>query len=225
MNWQTFISTLLGGFITFSAILFTNVLDLRKRKRAHDALIRALLQGLQDEIGGVLEMAETSPVRPIQTVAEGKPYEGLFTASQDYFIVYHSNAALVMQIADANLRRSIIQTYTRAKAVLDTVNTNRLYLERYHYLQSTFLKTKDASVQTESEDYRGALVQIAGQLKQADAQFRRTAAGLLEMLSCTLGTEPKERGDDCAQQSAAASRGNKTQKNISRMELTVTATR
>jgi len=128
MNWHAFISTLLGGFITFCAILFTNALDLRKRKRTHDTLIHALLQGLQDEVGGLLEMAETSPVRPIQTVAEGKPYEGLFTASQDYFIVYHSNAALVMQIADANLRRSIIQTYTRAKAVLDTVNMNRLYL-------------------------------------------------------------------------------------------------
>ena len=189
MNWQTFISTLLGGFITFNAILFTNALDLRKRKRTHDTLIHALLQGLQDEISGLLEMAETSPVRPIQSVVEGKPYEGLFTASQDYFVVYHTNAALVMQIADADLRRSIIQTYTRAKAVLDTVNMNRLYLERYHYLQSTFLKTKDALVQAESEDYRQALVQIAGQLQQADAHFRRTAAGLLEMLSRALETE------------------------------------
>ena len=166
--------------------------------------------------------AQCAPSKPLQ---KENRTEGLFTASQDYFIVYHSNAALVMQIADANLRRSIIQTYTRAKAVLDTVNMNRLYLERYHYLQSTFLKTKDTSVQAESEDYRGALVQIAGQLKQADVQFRRTAAGLLEMLSCTLGTEPKERGDDCARKSAAASLGNKTQKNISRRELTVTATR
>ena len=48
MNWHAFISTLLGGFITFCAILFTNMLDLRKRKRTHDVLIHALLQGLQD---------------------------------------------------------------------------------------------------------------------------------------------------------------------------------
>ena len=214
MHWQTFISTLLGGLVTFTAILFTNALDLRRRKRTHEKLIHALLQGLKDEIAGLLELAQTSPVRPIDAIPDGKPYEGLFTASQDYFIVYHANAALVMQIADANLRRSIIQTYTRAKAVLDTVNMNRLYLERYHYLQSTFLKTKDGSVQAESEDYRRALVQIAGQLKQADAQFRRTAAGLLEMLSRTLGTELKERGDDCARKSAAASLGIKTQENV-----------
>ena len=36
-------------------------------------LIHALLQGLRDEIAGLLEMAETSPVRPIEAVPEGKP--------------------------------------------------------------------------------------------------------------------------------------------------------
>jgi hypothetical protein len=70
---------------------------------------------------------------------------------------------------------------------------NRLYLEQYHYLQSTFLKTKDALVQSESENYQRTLVQIAGQLKQADAQFRRTAASLLEMLSDRIGTEAEEK--------------------------------
>jgi len=194
MNWHTLISTLIGGLITLSAILLTNALDLRKSKRSHNELIHALLQGLQDEVAGLLEMAEASPVRPIAAVPDGKPYEGLFTASQDYFIVYHANAGLVMQIADPKLRRSIIQTYTRAKAVLDTVNMNRLYLERYHYLQSTFLKTKDASVQTESEDYRRALVHIAGQLKRADAEFRRTAASLVAMLSEKIGeAHPRQR--------------------------------
>jgi hypothetical protein len=189
MNWHTLLSTLVGGLITFSAILLTNALDLHKRKRSQEKLTHALLQGLRDEIAGLLEMAKTSPVRPIEAIPEGKPYEGLFTASQDYFIVYHANTALVMQIADAGLRRGIIQTYTRAKAVLDTVNMNRLYLERYHYLQSTFLKTKDASVQSESENYQRALVQIAGQLKQADAQFRRAASSLLKMLSDRIGAD------------------------------------
>jgi len=53
MHWQTFISTLAGGLITYSAILLSNALDLRKRKRTHEKLIHALLQGLQDEIAGL----------------------------------------------------------------------------------------------------------------------------------------------------------------------------
>ena len=37
MHWQTFISTLAGGLITYSAILLTNALDLGKRKRTHES--------------------------------------------------------------------------------------------------------------------------------------------------------------------------------------------
>src|SRR5579859_6920628 len=118
MNWQTFTSTILGALFTFSGILFTHVLNLQRQKRADRNLIKALMQGLQDEINGLLEFAKVSSVHQIEAAPEGKPYEGLFTASLDYFTVYHVNAALVMQINDASLRRSIIQTYTRAKWLL-----------------------------------------------------------------------------------------------------------
>ena len=189
MNWTSFISTLLGGLITFSAILFTNALDLRKRKRSHQKLICALLQGLQDEIAGLLEIARRTPVS-IEAAPDGKPYEGLFTASQDYFTVYHKNAELVMQIEDSELRRKIILTYIRAKGLLDTVNMNRLYLQRYHYLQSTFVKTKDDMIKAEFEDYRQVLIEIAAELKKADADFKSTARQLLEMLGQKLKAQP-----------------------------------
>src|SRR5688572_27695971 len=139
MSLHPLLSTLLGALITYSAILLTNALDVRKRKRTAERLIHALLQGLHDEISDLLEMARNNSVLSIEATPEGKPYEGLFSASQDYFTVYHSNAALVMQIEDSELRRSVIRTYIHAKGLLDTVNMNRFYLERYHYLKSTFL--------------------------------------------------------------------------------------
>ena len=200
MNWHTFASTLLGALFTFSGILFTHVLDFQRRKRDHKKLIRALMQGLQDEIAGLLEFAKTNSVHQIDAVPDGKPYEGLFTASQDYFTVYHANAELVMQIDDAPLRRSIIQTYTRAKWLLDTITMNRLYLERYHYLQSTFLKTREQSVQAEAEEYHHTLIDMAVQVKRAQAEFKSAANGLLSLLSAniemttTLSTAPPTNG-------------------------------
>lgn len=176
-------STLLGALLTYSAILFTNALDLRKRKRTADKLIHALLQGLHDEISGLVEMARNHSVPSVDATPEGQPYEGRFSAGQDYFTVYHSNAKLVMQIEDGELRRSVIQTYTHAKGLLDTVNMNRLYLDRYYYLKSTFLKTRDTLFQAESESYHQTLVQITTQLKIADAEFRKDASRVLEMLA------------------------------------------
>jgi hypothetical protein len=188
MNWQTFASTTLGALFTFSGILFTHALNLQRQKRADKKLLIALMQGLQDEIGGLLEFAKISSVHQIEAAVEGKPYEGLFTASQDYFTVYHANAALVMQINDAALRKNIIQTYTCAKWLLDTLHMNRLYLERFHYLQSTFLKTKERSVQAEVEEYHETLVAMAGQVKMAQAEFKNAASELLSMLSAGILT-------------------------------------
>jgi hypothetical protein len=187
MNWQTLASTLLGALLTFSGILLTQALDLRKQKREHLKLIHALLQGIQDEILGLLELSKNGSVHPIDAIDEGKPYEGLFTASQDYFTVYHANAALVMQIDDANLRRSIIQTYTSIKNLLDTISMNRSYLERYHYLQSTFLKTKEPSLQAEVESYHQTLLHTAAQLKRVEAGFKSAANDLLNQLSSRIG--------------------------------------
>jgi hypothetical protein len=186
MNWHTLVSTLVGALLTFSAILFTQALEIRKQSRAHKKLIYALLQGLHDEIAGLLELARTGAAHPIDAVPDGKPYEGLFTASQDYFTVYHANAELVMQIDDACLRRKIIQTYMRAKVLLDTICMNRLYLERYHYLQSTFLKTKDPSVQKEAEEFQRTLIYTAAQLKRVDADFKGAGNDLLSLLSAEI---------------------------------------
>jgi len=196
MNWHTFASALLGALFTFSGILFTQALDSKNRKRAHEKLLQALMQGLHDEIAGLLEFANAGSVHPIEAVPDGKPYEGLFTASQDYFTVYHANAELVMQIDDAHLRRSIIQTYTSAKGLLDTVSMNRLYLERYHYLQSTFLKTKEQSVQVEAGEYHRTLINMAAQVKRAHAEFKNAANRLLSMLSAEI-EQPATRSTIC----------------------------
>jgi hypothetical protein len=67
------------------------------------------------------------------------------------------------------------------------VSVNRLCLERYHYLQSTFLKTKDVSAFSASENYRHMLIEIAGQLRKSDTEFRNAAARLLELLAAEAG--------------------------------------
>ena len=181
-NWNPLASTLLGALITYSAILLTQAIELWKRDRAQKKLIHALLQALREEVESLLEMVRMNGPS-IEDIPDGETYERLFTTKQDYFTVYHANAVLVMQINQAELRRGIFKTYLRAKGLLDTISMNRLYLERYQYLQSTFLKTRDPSAQSASEHYRQMLIQIAAQLRRADKEFRNHAIHLLELLS------------------------------------------
>jgi hypothetical protein len=186
MNWNPLASTLLGALITYSAILLTQAIELWKRDRAQQKLIHALLQALREEVESLLEMVRMN-APSIEDIPLGEPYERLFTTKQDYFTVYHTNAALVMQIDQAEMRRGIFKTYLRAKGLLDTISMNRLYLERYYYLQSTFLKTRDPSAQSACENYRQMLIQIAAQLRRADGEFRNHAEHLLEVLPAQDG--------------------------------------
>lgn len=66
MNWHTSDSTLLGSLFIFSGILFTHALRFQGTKRAHKRLVHALMQGLQDEIAGLLKFAKTSSVQQIE---------------------------------------------------------------------------------------------------------------------------------------------------------------
>ena len=125
MNFNTLSSTLLWALITYSAILLTQAIELWKRKQAHQRLIQALLQALYEEVESLLEMARMN-ASSIEDIPDGKPYERLFIANQDYFTVYHANTTLVMQIKQAELRRSIFKTYLSAKGLLDTISMNRL---------------------------------------------------------------------------------------------------
>jgi len=66
MNWHVFASTILGALFTFSGVLFTHLLNLQRQKRADKKLLKALMQGLQDEINGLLEFAKISSVHQIE---------------------------------------------------------------------------------------------------------------------------------------------------------------
>src|SRR4051812_21953983 len=83
MNWDALTSTLIGAVITYSAILLTQAMDVWKRKRTHDTLIQALLHALQEEVESLLEMARMN-APSVEDIPDGKPYERLFSARQDY---------------------------------------------------------------------------------------------------------------------------------------------
>lgn len=218
MNWDALRSTLIGALITYSAILLTQSIDVWKRKRTHDSLIHALLHALQEEVESLLEMARMN-APSVEDIPDGKPYERLFTARQDYFTVYHANAALVMQIKHPELRRSIFKTYLRAKGLLDTVSMNRLYLERFHYLQSTFLKTKEPTAKAASENYRQMLIQIAAQLRTADGEFRNAATRLVQQISAQLdGQRPRSCAKDARLDELHGSRLEKRNLNYGTLE-------
>ncbi|MGA2244051.1 MAG: hypothetical protein ABSH48_03540 [Verrucomicrobiota bacterium] len=179
MNWQTFISTLLGACVSYSAIMLTYMLERRKRKRSDEKLKRALLHGLHDEINGLLTMVKLNPEGELAQ----EMYEAAFGLTEDYFTVYHANVALVIQIENDELRQLIVRTYTLGKAFVTRANINKQCLDRLHYLESTYHKTKDPAVQISVEKYRQIKDRLVKEIKAADIRFHSSAQQLIALLA------------------------------------------
>jgi hypothetical protein len=179
MNWQTFLSTLLGALVSFSAVLLTYSLDRRKRRHADEKARRALLNGLYDELNGFFAFARPDPSDELA----GRMHEAGFAMTQDYFTLYHANVGQVMQLENAELRHLIVKTYTQGKVLVGMTRINQQCFERMQYLESTFHKTKDPTVEAAVERYRQIKAYLLVETKAADSRFNVSARQLLDLLT------------------------------------------
>ena len=137
------------------------------------------MHGLHDELNGLLTMAKPNPDGELAQ----QMYEAAFGMTQDYFTVYHANVALVIQIENDQLRQLIVKTYTLGKVFAGMTNINKQRLERLHYLESTYHKTKDPAVQISVENYRQIKGRLVEEIKAADIRFHKSAHQLMALLA------------------------------------------
>ncbi len=92
------------------------------QKRRESNYLRAILQALHDEIETLSEVYKGAIGVHIAALQTGQPFTHYWPVSSEYFSVYHSNSALIGHIQNNHLRKSIIQTFTYAKARLAALN-------------------------------------------------------------------------------------------------------
>ena len=159
--------------------MLTHLLDGRRRKRADGKSKLALMHGLYDELNGLLTTAKPDPS---EAVAQ-EMYDVAFGMTQDYFTVYEAGITQIMQLENDELRRLIVKTYTLGKLFVGMTRINQQCLERLHYLQSTYSKTRDPEVRTSIENYQQIKARLVREIKAADERFHASAQRLMESLA------------------------------------------
>ena len=117
-------STLIGAAIALLPALATvflgHWLRAMSEKRKHQEALKAVLQGIHDELETNWELYQRGPGGRLEKLEDGMPLGTFALGSQDYFTIYVENASLIGQIRDANLRKAIVTTYTSARVLLDS---------------------------------------------------------------------------------------------------------
>jgi len=132
---------LIAGVFTVWSQGQSNKAQRRRDREAENEQIKGTLQAIATEL-------ETFKARFVDGFRENfvepdqqKPYDHLpkiVGFRHPYFVVFDSNASLLGRVTNAALRREIVSTYVKLKAVVDVIShyaERRDYWERIRYQQ------------------------------------------------------------------------------------------
>ncbi|MFM0000191.1 hypothetical protein PQR57_04085 [Paraburkholderia dipogonis] len=172
----------IGGLCTLMGVkkqLAAGTADQKRREASHH---RAILQALHDELETVAEVYKSSIGNQIGALPKGQPFFYFWPVSSEYFGIYHSNAVFIGHLKDNDLRKALVQTYTYAKALIDSFRLNNAFVEKH---QQAALITNQAPTDTNKHMLNAAyqqLVSYAETLQESHKRFERNIEDTLRRL-------------------------------------------
>ena len=149
--------------------------------------VEGVLQAIHVEITVLWERYMEAMGNRMEKLEKGSYFPYKWDPSRDYFTIYNSNAHVIGQIEDEDLRRDIVKAYTLSKALLDSYKTNSELLVRYEKVE------KDNSL---SHELHKKLVALAPLMRREHSKIKILRKRLLEQIG-----KREERSEAQCQQS------------------------
>ncbi|MDS0850508.1 hypothetical protein [Burkholderia cenocepacia] len=127
----------IGGICTLLGVKWQLASSHDEQKDREAAHHKAILRALHDELETISEVYKSSVGNQIATLPKGQPFLYFWPVSSEYFAVYHSNSVFIGHLKNNDLRKSLIQTYTYAKALIDSFRLNNAFVEKHQ--QAVFI--------------------------------------------------------------------------------------
>lgn len=108
-----------------------NALDLQKQNQ--QKLIKGFLQAIHDEIETLWEIYEADMGVQLEALHDGNPLLVYYPVMQEYFTVYNTNGFLIGHVEDPDLRKLIIQVYSKARGLIDSYKMNNDMVGKLEY--------------------------------------------------------------------------------------------
>lgn len=120
----------IGGWATLYATEKALKAEQKKAELEEQKEIRRLLSSLGVELNTLWQFHQKRIGEFIESLAEGQPLLFYYPLTQNYFIIYDSNASLIGKLEDSELRKAIVVTYNKCKKVVDGfVYNNTMFLD------------------------------------------------------------------------------------------------
>jgi hypothetical protein len=137
-DWESIIPGLVGGLVA-GACVWIGIMVQHAHERAMQAekeriLVDGFVHSVLAEVETLWDNYFEGAGKRLEALEKGKAFMYVYPISQEYFTVYGGNSILIGRIADARLRRSIVETYTKARGLIDSFRLNNDMVQKWNHL-------------------------------------------------------------------------------------------
>lgn len=188
--WETLTVTVVGallgggltGYFTLRAADKSHKHALDIQKQNQKKIIKGFLQAVHDEIETLWETYQSGVGVQLEALQDGMALVVYWPVTQDYFTVYGSNGFLIGHIDDADLRKLIVQVYSKARGLIDSYKMNNDMLGKLEFWTNLYKETNNQVYQQNAQGQFAAMQLYAKKMKESHVALRDLSGQLLRRL-------------------------------------------
>ena len=150
----------------------------QRDKERQQEIIQGVLQAIYEELNAIYNEFNSPSIKHSWKEFEEKKvtfYYNVLPVSQNYSIIYSSNANLIGQIKNSDLQREIVKTYNLLEVLMETYRENNKVVNQYTEALNTGKTQLTSSLYLQ-------LGTIAPGLRYTHKLFSKSTEDLLKML-------------------------------------------
>ncbi len=176
---------LIAAFVASNSVKKSYQNDLKKRNIEKQENLQGLYRAIKSELNTLWTRYNEGAGKDIENLEDGRPLLMYYPLTHDYFTVYQSNAHLIGEIQNEDLRGLIILTYSAAKGVVDSYRYNNHIVGQHEHWDWVAAETKNPLHVNRAKAFLNSCVEYAAVLKKSHYEMKE----LLQRLNTAIDNE------------------------------------
>lgn len=143
---DTFVSTLLGGFLAIFAAWAAHKIQLKQQKTDDAEFVQRVLQAIRAEIAALQESYDRAMGAHLAKLKPGDRFNIRLGLSLSYFTVFEANAVHLGKL-DPEVAKRVVRLYVNLKALVDNFRINNQYISDHEALLLRLKEYNDGELQ------------------------------------------------------------------------------
>jgi len=174
-DFNSLFAAALGGIFALAGVYFAERFTRKRMEVEEKQKTTNFLKNVKTELNTLWDMYLINMGGFIEEHDESKPFYYTYIVNQEYFIIYSNNSHHIGSVTNDQLRESIIRSYAKGKALIDTYQLNNKMLEQHELYAA---QQNDLMI----NDYRNILKEYAPKIKALHFELKKEVVILNELL-------------------------------------------